>query len=107
MIANNRTINDNFNEINPNIKHITKAIVGKTVLIEYKQNTLFILAFDLNNSEFIKQIATTVKKLKIIMNNIAIKNILKYGICVLIVKLLILALYIAVKYSFVITPYNT
>ena len=54
MIANNRTINDNFNEINPNIKHITKAIVGKTVLIEYKQNTLFILAFDLNNSEFIE-----------------------------------------------------
>ena len=106
-MAKNNTINDNCNEINPNIVQTIKNTLGNTVLIEYKQNTLLILVFDLNNKWFTKYRVTTVKKLTIIINNIAIKNILRYGIWVTNEILFIFALYIAVKYSFVIIPYKT
>jgi hypothetical protein len=63
-----------------------------------------ILDFEWNNNEFTRKIDNVVVNVTITINNNDNKNILKYGILVCSVTLLILALYIAVKYSLVITP---
>ena len=95
---------DNLNDINAITIHIGNTSVGNTVFIENKQKTLFKFDFELNNKEFTKYIDSVVVNVIITMNSNDNRNIFKYGIFVCNVTLLIFALYIAVKYSLVITP---